>query len=156
MSYRIKFAAICLSLIASTFSLHGQEFTNAAPGQLPDGWTIAKTGSGAGSAWEVQIDPTAPDSDRVLVQTSRSPAGLFNLCLAPHPRLRDLELSVSVRTLSGKSDQGGGVVWRYQDESNHYVARVNPLEQNFRVYKVIDGKRIQLATADVEAGTSTS
>ena len=32
---------------------------------------------------------------------------------------------------------------------NYYIARWNPLEDNFRVYKVVDGKRMQLATADV-------
>jgi hypothetical protein len=42
-------------------------------------------------------------------------------------------------------------VWRYQDEDNYYIARVNPLENSFRVYKVIDGQRTQLATADVTA-----
>ena len=29
---------------------------------------------------------------------------------------------------------------------NYYVARFNPLEDNFRLYKVLAGKRIQLAT----------
>jgi hypothetical protein len=42
----------------------------------------------------------------------------------------------------------GGVVWRYQDADNYYVCRYNPLETNFRVYKVVAGKREQLATAE--------
>ncbi len=37
------------------------------------------------------------------------------------------------------------------DENNYYVARMNPLELNLRVYKVVDGKRTQLASADVDA-----
>ena len=44
-----------------------------------------------------------------------------------------------------KVDQGGGLVWRYQDPDNYLIARYNPLEGNFRLYKVIDGKRIQIA-----------
>jgi hypothetical protein len=43
--------------------------------------------------------------------------------------------------MKGEKDQGGGVVWRYQDANNYYIARMNPLEDNFRVYKVADGKR---------------
>jgi hypothetical protein len=39
-------------------------------------------------------------------------------------------------------------MWRYQDANNYYIARMNPLEENYRLYKVIDGKRIQLASAE--------
>jgi hypothetical protein len=39
--------------------------------------------------------------------------------------------------------------WRYRDANNYYVCRMNPLESNFRLYKVVDGKRGQLATSDV-------
>ena len=34
---------------------------------------------------------------------------------------------------------------------NYYIARFNPLEDNYRVYKVVDGKRIQLGSADIKA-----
>jgi hypothetical protein len=50
--------------------------------------------------------------------------------------------------VAGGVDQGGGLVWRYVDASNYYIARFNPLEDNFRLYKVVDGKRIQLATKE--------
>jgi hypothetical protein len=29
---------------------------------------------------------------------------------------------------------------------NYYIGRFNPLEDNFRVYKVVEGRRMQLAT----------
>jgi hypothetical protein len=51
---------------------------------------------------------------------------------------------VAFKALKGNADQGGGLVWRYQDANNYYVTRYNPLESNFRVYKVIDGLRKQL------------
>jgi hypothetical protein len=57
---------------------------------------------------------------------------------------------VKVKAISGKEDQGGGPVWRYQDNNNYYIARWNPLENNFRVYVVQDGKRKQLGSADVQ------
>ncbi len=52
------------------------------------------------------------------------------------------------KAVRGKIDQGGGLVWRYQDAKNYYVARMNPLESNYRVYKVVDGKRTQLGTKE--------
>lgn len=57
---------------------------------------------------------------------------------------------VSLKTNAGKKDQGGGIVWRYQDANNYYIARVNPLEDNFRVYKFVAGKRsAELQDAEV-------
>jgi hypothetical protein len=48
----------------------------------------------------------------------------------------------------GKTDQGGGLVWRYVDADNYYIARMNPLESNYRLYKVVNGKRTQLVTKE--------
>jgi Domain of Unknown Function (DUF1080) len=62
---------------------------------------------------------------------------------------------VAFKALKGKNDQGGGIVWRYQDNNNYYIARMNPLEDNFRVYKVVDGKRskeFQDVTVKVPSG----
>lgn len=127
-------------------------FEDAKVGALPPGWSAVKTGTVACSKWEVRGDGTAPNGDKVLAQTSSDCDGrLFNICVAEDPKLADLELSLSLKSVSGETDQGGGPVWRYQDARNYYVTRVNPLESNFRVYKVVDGKRIQLATADVDA-----
>lgn len=132
----------------------GDAFDAAAVGKLPNGWSAAKTGTGDGSVWKIQEDATVPAGKKVLTQTSSAgPSGLFNLCVGDEPRLADVDLTVSLKALSGKIDQGGGPVWRYQDQDNYYIARFNPLEKNFRVYKVIGGKRTQLATANVEGAT---
>jgi len=39
----------------------------------------------------------------------------------------------------------GGVMVRYQDPRNYYVARANALEDNVRLYRVVDGERRQFA-----------
>ena len=57
--------------------------------------------------------------------------------------------------MTGAEDQGGGPIWRAKDADNYYIARWNPLENNFRVYFVKDGKRIQLASADIETDPGT-
>ena len=55
---------------------------------------------------------------------------------------------MAFKAVKGKEDQGGGIVWRYKDAGNYYICRMNPLEDNFRVYKVVAGKRMQLATTN--------
>jgi len=106
----------------------------------------------ASGTWAVVDDPTAPSRGRAMAQTARRERPDFNVALASTPALRDLNLSVSLRAVSGEIDQGGGPVWRARDGLNYYICRWNPLEKNLRVYKVVDGKRTQLGTADVEAG----
>jgi hypothetical protein len=118
-------------------------------GKLPSGWKAAQTGKGEGSVWKVVADDSAPSKRGVvLAQTAESPRGLFNLCVADDGAYKDVEVHVAFKAVHGKIDQGGGIVWRYQDAKNYYVARMNPLESNYRVYKVTAGKRTQLATKE--------
>ena len=55
---------------------------------------------------------------------------------------------MAFKAVRGQKDQGGGVLWRFQDPNNYYVARMNPLEDNYRLYKVVAGRRTQLATKE--------
>jgi hypothetical protein len=124
--------------------------TRADLGKLPAGWQAAHTGQGTGSVWKVVADETAPSkSGLALAQTASGPEGLFNLCVATKSKLGPSVLvRVSLKPIQGEADQGGGVVWLYQDANNYYITRYNPLEDNFRVYKVVAGKRTQLATVE--------
>lgn len=118
-------------------------------GKLPKGWKAAQTGKGEGSVWKVLADDTAPSQSRfVLAQTAESPSALFNLCVADDTSYKDVEVIVAFKAMKGVNDQGGGVCWRYQDANNYYIARMNPLEDNYRLYRVVAGKRIQLATKE--------
>jgi len=64
---------------------------------------------------------------------------------------KDMEIELKIKSVSGKQDQGGGFIWRAKDADNYYVARWNPLEDNFRVYYVKNGKRQQIASAKIKA-----
>jgi hypothetical protein len=118
-------------------------------GKVPAGWKADRTGKGEGSVWKVVADDTAPSKTGfALAQTAESPGAMFNLCVAEDTKLKDVDLGVAFKAVKGEKDQGGGLVWRYQDADNYYIARMNPLEDNFRVYRVIAGKRIQLETKE--------
>jgi hypothetical protein len=125
-------------------------------GKVPSGWKSAQTGKGKGSVWKVVADDSAPSkSGFVLAQTAASPRAMFNLCVVEDSNYKDVEASVGFKAIKGEDDQGGGIVWRYQDANNYYIARMNPLEDNYRVYKVVNGKRskeFQDAKVKVKAG----
>jgi hypothetical protein len=122
-------------------------FSKDDVGKLPAGWMADKTGKGEGSVWKVVADATTPSkTGYAIAQTAEGPDALFNLCVAKESSFKDGEISVAFKALKGKEDQGGGIVWRWKDADNYYICRMNPLEDNFRVYKVVAGKRMQLAT----------
>jgi hypothetical protein len=125
------------------------KFSKDDTGRVPAGWKAEKTGQGEGSVWKVVADDTAPSgTGHVVAQTAESPNAVFNLCVLEDSKYKDLELSVQFKAIRGKNDQGGGLVWRYQDANNYYICRMNPLEDNFRVYTVVAGKRTQLETKE--------
>jgi YVTN family beta-propeller protein len=147
MSLQQRILWIALVWLGTTgrIGLADDAFDVASVGNLPLGWTAAMTGTGDGSIWKVQEDSTAPSGKKVLTQTSTAgPNGLFNLCVAGEPKLSDVNIKVALKPLAGKIDQGFGPIWRYQDENNYYVARWNPLEGDFRLFRVNGGKRTQL------------
>jgi hypothetical protein len=130
-------------------------FTREALGKLPPGWKAAKTGKGPGSVWKVVADATAPSrTGLVLAQTAESPNAVFNLCVAEDTRYKDVEVRVAFKAVRGSNDQGGGLVWRYKDANNYYVARMNRLEANYHIYRVVNGKRIQLGTKEGISSTA--
>ncbi|MFH0980598.1 MAG: PepSY domain-containing protein [Planctomycetota bacterium] len=120
-------------------------------GKTPPGLSLRETRpSGQPGTWKIAADPTAPSKPNVLSLTTAAPDATFNLALVDKPSFKDLDLRVRIKPDSGKEDQGGGLIWRCKDENNYYVCRINPLEGNYRVYKVVDGKRQQLQSASVQ------
>ena len=94
--------------------------------------------------WEITQEP----QQKILSMIQRS-KGSFNLCYTKEITFLDGTLLVRFRANTGRIDQGGGLMWRVQDNDNYYVARFNPLEDNFRFYIVHDGWRTEIASADV-------
>jgi hypothetical protein len=118
-------------------------------GKLPAGWEADHAGAGTGSVWEVVEDDTAPSkAGYVLAQTAASPKAFMSLCIAKDTHYQDVEVTVRFKAVGGTNNRGGGVVWRYQNHDNYYLARMNMREDNFRVYKVVSGRRIELGNKE--------
>jgi hypothetical protein len=118
-------------------------------GKPPAGWKAEYAGDGKGSVWKVVGDDTAPSrTGRVLTQTAAAPRAFINLCVVEDTGSRDVEAGVAFKDVGGTNNRGGGIVWRYQDRHNYYFARLDTREDNFRVYKVVSGRCIELASRE--------
>lgn len=64
-------------------------------------------------------------------------------------RFDDLDVTVRFRPVSGNEDASGGVIFRAKDGRNYLVVRANALENNFRLYTMVNGRRSTIASARV-------
>jgi len=122
--------AACSLLAASGTIIN---FDTAPLGQTPPGWS-------ASSHWEILKDQSAPTQPYVLAQKAddssdhRNPLAILNSVM-----LDDGEMSVRIKPVAGHGIQGGGLIWRYRDENNYYLARADVQEKTVSVYKVQNG-----------------
>jgi hypothetical protein len=132
-----------------------RDFEADAVGQPPAGFEFARTGGGAEGKWLVRIEKGA-DKNHVLVQESGDTTdNRFPVAVLKDGTYKDVTLSVRARPLSGRVDQGFGLVWRYRDANNYYVTRCNAREDNCRVYHLVNGSRRQFGTQDLKVATNT-
>src|SRR5262245_57520914 len=108
---------------------------------------IAKGFKGEVGDWQV----LSAENERVLAQLAKSSNSTFNLVFVADSKVKDVDLTVKMKAIAGDLDQGGGLVWRGKDKNNYYLARFNPLEDNYRLYKVENGKRTMFVNSDIKA-----
>ena len=118
-------------------------FDADAPGAAPAGWTCGVTGRGS-PRWTVEPDASA-GGQHVLLQSG---SGTFPWCVRDGSALADGFVQARFVPLSGREDQAGGVVWRWKDGDNYYVARANALENNVSLYYTEGGVRKTLKYVD--------
>jgi hypothetical protein len=68
--------------------------------------------------------------------------------------MKDGEATIRFKAISGRVDRAGGIAVRVRTADDYYVARANALEDNVRFYRVIKGKREQLAGADIKVSSN--
>jgi hypothetical protein len=125
-------------------------FDSAVPGQPPPGWTATRTGSG-NAKWTVERDDTAPSRSNVLKQSG---VATYPVCFKDDTNVKDGFVEVKFKSISGKEDQAGGVVWRLKDANNYYVARANALEDNVTIYDTVSGRRTERKRAKVKVAAN--
>ena len=129
---------------ASAASAETISFDADSPGALPPAWREGVTGKGS-PRWAVRQDESAPSRPNVLQQSG---SGTFPWCVLPKTSIENGFVEVRFKPLSGREDQAGGIVWRWKDGDNYYVARANALEDNVSLYHTTGGRRITIKYVD--------
>ncbi len=161
LAWLVFCAAVAVLAVAATgctgtagseapFAAQTVRFNANDVGKPPADFTTALTGGGVPVSWVVREDAQVPDGGCVLVQESADDTGYrFPLCVYDQVVARDVEVETKFKAISGKVDEAGGVVLRYNPE-NYYIARANALEDNVILFKTVNGKRSKIEEVPVK------
>ena len=87
------------------------------------------------------------DGRPVLAQTVETQP--WAVAILEDQKFDDLDVTVRFRPISGREDASGGIIFRAKDGQNYLLVRANALENNFRLYTMVNGKRSTIASARV-------
>jgi Domain of Unknown Function (DUF1080) len=136
-------AAVTITATSVTMA-ETDTFDKAQPGPPPNAWSCGVTGRGS-PKWTVESDASAPSKPNVLKQSG---SGTFPWCVKKDVAIADGFVEVKFKSIEGREDQAGGLVWRWTNGDNYYVARTNALENNVSLYYTEAGQRITLKYVD--------
>jgi hypothetical protein len=136
--------AIVASIVLTPALAETAAFDQDPIGTTPNGWTCGVTGRGS-PKWLVEADSSAPSKPNVLKQSGQ---GTFPWCARKDVSLVDGFVEVKFKPIGGKEDRAGGVIWRFKDGDNYYVARANALENNVSLYHTTRGSRHTIKYVD--------
>ena len=149
--------AIALLLVILPISSEAQvsapiriDLSKAEPGQEPADFSIWRTGQGEAARWIVVGDATASQG-RAVAQVSNDRTDYrFPLAVYKPFTGKNLEVKLRFKAVAGTVDEAGGIAVRLSTPDDYYVVRANALENNVRFYRVVKGRREQLAGADTK------
>jgi hypothetical protein len=137
-------AVICILWGAAAMGAETESFDQVKPGGLPAGWVSGVTGFGS-PKWAVIADADAPSPPHVLKQSG---SGTYPWAVKKDVSIGDGFVETHFKSVSGKEDQAGGVIWRWQDGRTYYVARANANENNVSLYYTTLGIRTTIKYVD--------
>ena len=150
MKWLFYYVTAALILIAAPALADTVDFDRDTAGAPPAGWKCGATGRGA-PRWAVEVDASAPSKPNVLKQSGNA---TFPWCAKTELAIADGFVEVKFKPIQGRADQAGGVVWRWKDGDNYYVARANALENNVSLYHTTRGSRHTIKYVDAPVASN--
>jgi hypothetical protein len=154
-------AAIAACTIACAgWAVLAQEGTRMIPiekmdvGSAPTDFDFGLTGQGRPGQWIVTRDASATGGDAIEQSSADRTDYRFPLAIYKPFSAKNVDVSVRFKAVAGSVDQAGGVALRLIDPNNYYIVRANALEDNVRFYRVSNGRRIDIAGANLKVSAN--
>jgi hypothetical protein len=153
MTRRAALALAVLLLLAAAFGARAETLRRflASPlveeGSDPDGCTPALSGFGGPPHWQVRVERYLPDG-KGLIEASDIPLpNRYPLCIADQPMAKNAEVQLPFVAHDGGIAQAAGVVLRFADPQDFYVAEADALSGRVRLIGIVNGERREIASA---------
>ena len=140
--------AATLSALSASAAAQAITFENDAPGKPPRDFEFGLAGEGGPGRWQIVADKTAAGGKALAQLSTNTAANRFLVAIYQPTVFANGEVTTRCKPVSGRVDQACGLIIRAADAMNYYIARSNALESNVRFYRVCNGERQQLATAE--------
>jgi len=144
----VPLIAAALSFAATNAAAQTITFANDMPGQPPKDFEFGVAGEGGPGRWQIVADKTAAGGKALAQLSTNTAANRFLVAIYSPAVFANGEITTRCKPVSGRVDQACGLIIRAADARNYYIARSNALESNVRFYRVRNGERQQLATAE--------
>lgn len=122
-------------------------------GSVPADFAFARTGQGGPAQWVVVSDPSASGALAIEQSSTDRTDYRFPLAIYQPVSAKNVEVALRFKLVAGKIDQAGGIAVRVSSANDYYVVRANALEDNVRFYRVTNGRREQIAGADIKVAS---
>ena len=142
MSLRMLVLLGAIAFSGSAAPPEVRTFDGDPVGQTPPGFSLAMARGMGPARWTVE----RAGANGLLAHHETAAGQGFALAVLEGPPRRSVELSARIRLVGGA--RAAGLVWHYQDEDNHYLARLDLRAQDLAVYRVVRGNRVRLEDED--------
>jgi hypothetical protein len=123
-------------------------------GAPPADFEFGRTGQGGPARWTVVTDSSAAGG-RAIEQTSTDKTDYrFPLAIYKPLATANVDVVFRFKPVAGTVDQAGGITVRLSTPDDYYVVRANALEDNVRFYRVVKGRREQLAGTNTKVSAN--
>lgn len=128
-------------------SYRGEDFTDNFEDGNAVGWALAE---GSGGNWSVVSESGA------YRYTCSAPSGNSQIMIAGNPLWANYTVSTDVRSGTDTSGNFSGLIARYVDSGNYYLAQLDWANNIVRLYRKTSGSFTQLAYATVPSGLAAN
>ena len=145
--------AAALAALPATAAERIFNFSDFTQDQAPTNFTSLVAGRGRPGEWRIileEVPPTlaplspkalAVSSRAVLAQKAREPlAAHLPMLIFDGDTFNDFKFTTRFKLTGGALEQSAGVIFRFQNASNFFVAQADALRGSFRCSKVVNGE----------------
>jgi hypothetical protein len=116
-------------------------------GSQPDGCTPEVSGFGGPSLWEVRVERLLLDGKALVEASHRPDLNRFPLCIVDRPTAKNAAVELPFVAHAGGIARVAGIIVRFADPQDFYVAEADAIAGTVRFLRVLDGERRQIAVS---------